>query len=478
MKILFLHGWQSVVGGVKPSSLRKAGHEVINPALDHDDFAAAVRTAQAAFARHRPDVIVGSSRGGAVAMNLAAGVTPRVLLCPAWKRWGAARALPAQTVILHSRVDEVIPFADSEELVADAECPESILVEIGNDHRLADRESLTMMLRCCEQHAPKLVGCDVGAPRRAGDQAKKNVLIEATQLGSRHYAIRPWGRNARLLRSPATAAGWRVRRRGWTVPELAASLGPDPTLRVGGMDFPFGIPQALLGSQEFAEAVGRPAPFANRQAWARFIRSRLQLAFASDRASGAMIGLDRFDAWRKDSRFWLPRGSDRAANGQPPLKHIGQNLFAMTIAGARLLGALQEAGVDVVLDRFPKSTGRVAFETYPSLVAKRIGFRGSYKQQPVACLHAACGYLKACGVRLDFDRDVQHFCETYRTGAKRDDPDGADAFLCLVAAICFQQGNRELIQGDATPAELQNEGGIVVPQSSSNLGTGPRLKSS
>ena len=31
MKILFLHGWQSVPGGVKPTYLKDHGHEVINP---------------------------------------------------------------------------------------------------------------------------------------------------------------------------------------------------------------------------------------------------------------------------------------------------------------------------------------------------------------------------------------------------------------------------------------------------------------
>jgi hypothetical protein len=89
MKIPFLHDWHSVPGVVKPTFLAAHGHEVINPALDDDDFAAAVRTAQAESDRHRPDVIVGSSRGGAVAMNLDAGSTPLVLLCPAWKRWGS-----------------------------------------------------------------------------------------------------------------------------------------------------------------------------------------------------------------------------------------------------------------------------------------------------------------------------------------------------------------------------------------------------
>ena len=70
MKILFLHGWHSVPGGVKPTYLKDHGHEVINPALHDDDFTVAVATAQAEFDKHQPQVVVGSSRGGAVAMNI------------------------------------------------------------------------------------------------------------------------------------------------------------------------------------------------------------------------------------------------------------------------------------------------------------------------------------------------------------------------------------------------------------------------
>ena len=91
MRILFLHGWQSTLGGLKPTYLKEHGHEVLNPALPDDDFDAAVRTAQAEYDQHHPDVIVGSSRGGAVAMNIDTGDTPLVLLCPAWKLWARPR---------------------------------------------------------------------------------------------------------------------------------------------------------------------------------------------------------------------------------------------------------------------------------------------------------------------------------------------------------------------------------------------------
>jgi hypothetical protein len=149
MKVLFLHGWHSVPGGVKPGYLITHGHQVANPALSDDDFDDAVRTAQAEFDRLRPDVVVGSSRGGAVAMALNSGNARLVLLCPAWKKYGAVRQAKPGTIILHSRNDETIPFEDSEELVRSSGLPKSALVEVGNDHRLADEAPLQAMLDAC-----------------------------------------------------------------------------------------------------------------------------------------------------------------------------------------------------------------------------------------------------------------------------------------------------------------------------------------
>jgi alpha-beta hydrolase superfamily lysophospholipase len=151
MKILFLHGWQSTPGGIKPTYLTEHGHDVLNPALPEDDFDAAVRIAQSEFDRGKPDVIVGSSRGGAVAMNINAGDTPLVLLCPAWKRWGTVTIVKPGTVILHSQADEVVPFADSQELLRNSGLPESALVVVGHEHRLADSESLARMVKAVER---------------------------------------------------------------------------------------------------------------------------------------------------------------------------------------------------------------------------------------------------------------------------------------------------------------------------------------
>jgi 8-oxo-dGTP pyrophosphatase MutT (NUDIX family) len=181
MKILFLHGWQSVPGGVKPTFLAQPGHEVMNPKLPDDDFAEAVRIAQAELDKHQPAVVVGSSRGGAVAMNLNSGVARLVLLCPAWKKWGTAKTVKVGTVVLHSRSDDVVPFADSEQLVANSGLTSTALIEIGNDHRLADPEPLAAMLQACQRAAHE--GPIFGA-REAGMVYTERPAAYAVVLGA------------------------------------------------------------------------------------------------------------------------------------------------------------------------------------------------------------------------------------------------------------------------------------------------------
>ncbi len=50
------------------------------------------------------------------------------------------------TMILHSQADDVVSFANSEEL---AKISGATLIEVGNDHRQADPEPLAAMLRAC-----------------------------------------------------------------------------------------------------------------------------------------------------------------------------------------------------------------------------------------------------------------------------------------------------------------------------------------
>jgi hypothetical protein len=150
MKILFLNGWRALPGGAKPTLLSCQGHEVVTPRLSDDDFQEAVWVAQEEFDKLQPDCVVGLSRGGAVAVNIDTGNARLVLLCPGWKKWGGAKMAKPGTIILHSRADDIVPFAFSEELIRNSGLPATALIEVGHDHYLNDAESLKKMVAVCE----------------------------------------------------------------------------------------------------------------------------------------------------------------------------------------------------------------------------------------------------------------------------------------------------------------------------------------
>jgi hypothetical protein len=52
--------------------------------------------------------------------------------------------------ILHSRADDVVPFENSVELLANFGLPVCALIEVGQDHRLADPEPLGALVRAVE----------------------------------------------------------------------------------------------------------------------------------------------------------------------------------------------------------------------------------------------------------------------------------------------------------------------------------------
>ncbi len=151
MKVLFLHGYGSQPGGIKPAFLRKLGHELLNPGLPDDGFEESVRIAQEAFDRGGPDVVLGSSRGAAVAMNIESGGVPLVLIAPAWKTWGTAATVKPATTILHSPKDDVVPIAHSRELLRNSGLPEEQLVAVGEDHRMIDEAAFEALSKAIEK---------------------------------------------------------------------------------------------------------------------------------------------------------------------------------------------------------------------------------------------------------------------------------------------------------------------------------------
>lgn len=305
-----------------------------------------------------------------------------------------------------------------------------------------------------------VVGADFGVPKTAGEQAKKIILIESERVSGRTYVVRADGRNERLVRKPAASDDWKRKRRGWTVPDLATSLATDRSVTVAAFDFPFSIPLGLLQSAAFAARMNRPT-FETRSAWAAFVASELSLTFGNDSASGMMGDLGKFAPWR-DKAFWTRHNTDRDTNGSPPLKHKFQNLFSMTLAGTALIERLRAGGMSAALSSAEfVAANRYIVETYPAQVSRSVGITGRYKRDPEASIVQAERYLRQIGISVDVDPAVRQFCVEYRTGST--DPDGADAFLCLVAAICFREGSVRRCSGPATTADLEQEGCIIVP---------------
>ena len=101
-------------------------------------------------------------------MNINGGNARLVLLCPAWRKHGTARTVKPGTVVLHSQADDVVPFADIEELVRNNRLPASALVEVGDDHRLAIRSHCGRWWRVRGSQAAKTWRKSYGPHHRLG----------------------------------------------------------------------------------------------------------------------------------------------------------------------------------------------------------------------------------------------------------------------------------------------------------------------
>ena len=136
MNIIYLHGKESSPNSAKRRKLESMGHYVVAPSLDKDNWEQSVGAARKAINELKPELIVASSRGGAVAM--ATNTTaPLVLIAPAWAKYCPWAACRANTVIIHSKNDEVIPFKHSQKL---SHSFGARLIEVGTNHRMNSEE--------------------------------------------------------------------------------------------------------------------------------------------------------------------------------------------------------------------------------------------------------------------------------------------------------------------------------------------------
>jgi hypothetical protein len=156
MKILFCHGLEGSPTSRKAVVLREAGHDVLAPALPKEDLAQSVQIVRDALASFDAEVIVGSSRGGAVAMkSVTDSSPPLVLLAPAWRLFRVEPIVRRDTRILHGIKDAVVPLADSIELERRNDLPPENLLPINDDHRLVSPLGLAALAETVARIAPR-----------------------------------------------------------------------------------------------------------------------------------------------------------------------------------------------------------------------------------------------------------------------------------------------------------------------------------
>ena len=140
LRVQFIHGLEGSPQGTKAQLLSRH-FDTLTPAMDTSDFEACVAVQSDALAVFRPNVLVGSSFGAAVAVALLQrglwrGAT--LLLAQAALRRGARADLPPGVPIwlVHGLRDELIDIEDSRRLAA-AGAPEWVMLhEVDDDHPL------------------------------------------------------------------------------------------------------------------------------------------------------------------------------------------------------------------------------------------------------------------------------------------------------------------------------------------------------
>ena len=132
MNVMYLHGLEGDANGTKGRYCQSA-YQAFSPQMpasaaelahDHDTcFEACYQVALGAVRAHQPQVIVGSSFGGAITMALMQRGDFKgnaVLLAPAGVKFGLPATLPAEckALIIHDPTDDVVPYVHSQQVLA------------------------------------------------------------------------------------------------------------------------------------------------------------------------------------------------------------------------------------------------------------------------------------------------------------------------------------------------------------------------
>jgi len=141
-RVQFLHGLEGSPQGAK-ARLLGLHFETLAPAMDTSDFEACLRVQREAIASFRPDLLVGSSFGAALAVALLARGDfrgPTLLLAQAALRLDPAARLPegVRVWLVHGLRDELIDPEESRRLAATGTPGLVRLLEVDDDHPLRE----------------------------------------------------------------------------------------------------------------------------------------------------------------------------------------------------------------------------------------------------------------------------------------------------------------------------------------------------
>ncbi len=140
LRVQFIHGLESSPQSVKALLFAEV-FTACTPAMDTSDFEACVALQSDVAAQFAPDVLVGSSFGGGVAVAmLQRGLWhgPLLLLAQAAVRMGLPLELPGTGPVwlVHGRQDTIVDIEDSRRLAAVGAAERVRLIEVDDDHLL------------------------------------------------------------------------------------------------------------------------------------------------------------------------------------------------------------------------------------------------------------------------------------------------------------------------------------------------------
>ena len=141
IRLQFAHGLEGSPQGVK-ARLFAEHFDALTPEMDTRDFEACVQIHSAALREFKPDLLVGSSYGAGIAIELLQrGLWrgPTLLLAQAAVRMGKPLELPrgVPVWIAHGSADALIDIEDSRQLAKVGRTEDVRLIEVADDHSLS-----------------------------------------------------------------------------------------------------------------------------------------------------------------------------------------------------------------------------------------------------------------------------------------------------------------------------------------------------